>query len=76
MYQSPPLTLLCISQKMGIVLSQTKLMLIKDHLKKEIGTHFSMLAENPMDRGSWQATVHEVARVRYNLETKPLPITI
>ena len=51
-------------------------MLIKDHLKKEIGTHFSMLAENPMDRGSWQATVHEVARVGYNLETKPLPRTI
>ena len=24
-----------------------------------------------MDRGIWWATVHEVARVRYNLVTKP-----
>ena len=23
--------------------------------------------ENPMDRGSWQATVHEIARVRHDL---------
>ena len=27
--------------------------------------------ENPIDRGAWQATVHGVARVRYNLATKP-----
>ena len=27
--------------------------------------------ENPMDRGTWQATVHGVARVRHNLATKP-----
>ena len=27
--------------------------------------------ENPMDRGAWQATVHGVSRVRYNLATKP-----
>ena len=26
-----------------------------------------------MDRGTWQATVHGVARVRYNLATKPPP---
>ena len=26
--------------------------------------------ENPMDRGSWQATVHGVTRVRHDLETK------
>ena len=26
-----------------------------------------------MDRGAWQATVHGVARVRYDLMTKPLP---
>ena len=26
--------------------------------------------ENPMDRGTWQATVHGVARVRHNLATK------
>ena len=27
--------------------------------------------ENPMDGGAWQATVHVVAKVRYNLATKP-----
>ena len=27
--------------------------------------------ENPMDRGTWQATVHGVARVRHDLVTKP-----
>ena len=29
--------------------------------------------ENSMDRGAWRATVHEVARVRYNSMTKPPP---
>ena len=29
--------------------------------------------ENPMDRGAWRATVHGVARVGHNLETKPPP---
>ena len=28
---------------------------------------------NPMDRGAWQATVHEVTRVRLDLATKPPP---
>ena len=27
--------------------------------------------ENPMDRGAWRATVHGVARVKYDLATKP-----
>ena len=27
--------------------------------------------ENPMDRGSWQATVYGVTRVRHDLATKP-----
>ena len=27
--------------------------------------------ENPKDRGTWQAVVHEVSRVRHNLVTKP-----
>ena len=31
--------------------------------------------ENSMDRGAWQATVHGVIRVRYNLVTKPPPPT-
>ena len=26
--------------------------------------------ENPMDRGAWWATVHGIARVRHDLETK------
>ena len=26
--------------------------------------------KNPMDRGTWQATVHGIARVGYNLATK------
>ena len=29
--------------------------------------------KKPMDRGALQATVHEVSRVRHNLETKPTP---
>ena len=29
--------------------------------------------ENPMDRGAWWATFYGVARVRYNLVTKPPP---
>ena len=29
--------------------------------------------ENPMDRGAWGATVHGVAKVGYNLATKPPP---
>ena len=32
--------------------------------------HYSCL-ENPMDRGAWQATLHEVTRVGRNLATKP-----
>ena len=31
--------------------------------------------ENPMDRGAWQATEHEIARVGHDLVTKPPPIT-
>ena len=31
--------------------------------------------ENPMDRGAWWATVHEVSRVGHNLATKPPPPT-
>ena len=27
--------------------------------------------ENPMDGGTWQATIHAVARVGHNLRTKP-----
>ena len=31
---------------------------------------------NPMDRGAWWATVHEVARVGHNLVTKQQQINI
>ena len=31
------------------------------------------LVEKTMDRGSWQATVHGVARVGHDLAAKPLP---
>ena len=34
--------------------------------------HYSCL-ENPMDKGTWQATVHGVARVRHNLMIKLPP---
>ena len=30
--------------------------------------------ENPMDRGTWQATVHGVTRVRHDLATKQQPV--
>jgi len=29
--------------------------------------------EHPMDRGTWQATIHGVARVGHDLATKPPP---
>ena len=34
----------------------------EDPLEKEMATHSSNCLENPMDRGSWQATVHEVTK--------------
>ena len=44
----------------------------EDPLEKEIATHSSILAwEIPCtEEGAWQATVHGVATVRYNLATK------
>ena len=46
------------------------------HLKSGEGNgnplQYSCL-ENPMDRGTWQATVHGVTRVRHDLATKPPP---
>jgi len=41
-------------------------------LEKEMATHYSILAWRiPMDRGTWQATVHGVTRVGHDLVTKP-----
>ena len=34
-------------------------------LEKEMATHSCM--EKPKDRGAWQATVHGITRVRYDL---------
>ena len=35
----------------------------EDPQEEGMATHFSILAwRNPMDRGAWQATVHEVAK--------------
>ena len=44
----------------------------EDPLEKGNGNtlQYSCL-EKPTDRGAWQATVHVVARVRYNLAAKP-----
>ena len=43
----------------------------EDLLEEEIATHSSILAwKNPMNRRAWQATVHGVTRVRYDLMTK------
>ena len=39
-------------------------------LEKGMALQYSCL-ENSMDRGAWKATVHEVARMRHNLATKP-----
>ena len=40
----------------------------EDPLEKEMSTHSSILAwENPMDRESWQATVHGSQRVGHDL---------
>ena len=32
--------------------------------------------KNPLDRGSWQTTVHGVARVGHDLATKPPPMCV
>ena len=43
---------------------------LEDPLEKEIAIHSSSLAwKIPMDRGTWQATVHRVARVKHDLAT-------
>ena len=34
----------------------------EDPLEKGMATHSSICLENPMDRGVWQATVHEVVK--------------
>ena len=42
-----------------------------DPLEKETATHSSILAWRFLDRRAWQATVHGVSSVRYDLATKP-----
>ena len=47
---------------------------LEDPLEKEMAIHSSILAwEIPRTGGVWQATVHGMERVRYDLVTKPLP---
>ena len=41
----------------------------EDHQEKGMAK-YSCLG-NPMDRGTWQVTVHGVARVKHDLETEP-----
>ena len=36
----------------------------KETLEKEMATHSSILAGEPMDRGAWRATAHEVAEIQ------------
>ena len=48
---------------------------LEDPLEKEMATHSGILAlENSMDRGAWQATVHEVAKSQTQLATKHRPM--
>ena len=49
----------------------------EDPLEKELATHSSILTWRiPMDRGPWRATIHGVARVEHDLETKPPPLML
>ena len=44
----------------------------EDPLEKEMENHSNIPAwKNPMDRGAWQATVHEISTVGHDLATKP-----
>ena len=46
---------------------------LEDPLEKEMAAHSSIAWRIPWTEGAWQATVHGVARVRYDLVTKPAP---
>jgi len=47
---------------------------LEDPLEKEMAIHSSILAwEIPRTGGVWQATVHGMERVRYDLATEQLP---
>ena len=46
--------------------------LVKDREGNGNPLQYSCL-ENPMDRGTWWATVHGVSIVRHDLVTKPTP---
>ena len=39
----------------------------EDPLEKEMATHSTILAENPLDGGAWWATVHRVAKSQTRL---------
>ena len=41
----------------------------EDPLEEEMATHSNILGKNPMDRGTWWATIHDVS-LGHNLPTK------
>ena len=48
----------------------------EDPLEEGMATHSSILTWRiPMDRGTWRATVHGVARVRHDIVTEPPPLS-
>ena len=44
----------------------------EDPLENEMALQYAYL-ENPVDRGAWRVTVHDIARFRHDLVTKPPP---
>ena len=43
----------------------------EETLENEMATHSGILAwKNPVDRGDWQALVHEIARIGHDLATE------
>ena len=55
--------------------SQVRSLGQEDPLEKEVATHSSSLAwGNPMDRRTWQATVHGIAKSRTQLSDFSLPL--
>ena len=51
----------------SVLKSRDITLLKKVHIVKTMASHSSILAENPMDRGTWWATVHGVAQSRTQL---------
>ena len=59
----------CFSSTESTSVQETQEMWVRslgqeDPLEEEMAAHSSILTENSMDRGTWQATVHGVAKSR------------